>query len=155
MQEIIAELEQLIAEFSNKFLGIPNDQFTAKPRPEKWSDQEVLGHLIDSAHNNLRRFIVGQYSPDDKIVYDQDFWNTINDYQHMTQQDVILLWALMNKRIAAVLNNMPADKYNNTIDTGKDDISPKTLIWLAADYVKHMKHHFNQVIAGSFEVEYR
>lgn len=154
MQETISELEKLIGDFSKKFEAISELQFKNKISPDKWSNEEVLGHLIDSAHNNLRRFIVGQYHQNDKIVYDQDFWNLVNDYNQMPQQEVINLWALMNKRICIVLKNMPADKYQNTIDTGKDSISPKTLIWLAQDYVQHMKHHFNQIIPGSFEVEY-
>lgn len=154
MQETISDLEKLIADFSIKFESISESQFKHKVSPDKWSHKEVLGHLIDSAHNNLRRFIVGQYQQNDKIVYDQDFWNMINDYNQIPKQNLIDLWALMNKRICTVLKNMPADKYQNTIDTGKDTISPKTLIWLAEDYVKHMKHHFNQMIPGSFDVEY-
>lgn len=154
MQETISELEQLVTDFSKQFEAISELQFKNKINPDKWSNQEVLGHLIDSAHNNLRRFIVGQYQQNDKIVYDQDFWNMVNDYNKMPKQDVIDLWALMNKRICTVLKNMSADKYQNTIDTGKESVSLKTLIWLAKDYVEHMKHHFNQIIPGSFEVEY-
>ncbi len=28
-----------------------------KENPSKWSKKEILGHLIDSANNNLRRFV--------------------------------------------------------------------------------------------------
>lgn len=154
MQQTISELNKLISEYAQKFAAIPQDQFKAKPNPEKWSKQEVLGHLIDSAHSNLRRFIVGQYSQNDKIVYDQDFWNSSNGYQEMMQGDVVTLWVLINKQICTVLGNMPAEKYNNLVDTGKESVSLKTLQWLADDYVKHMKHHFNQIIPGSFDIEY-
>jgi hypothetical protein len=154
MQQAITELETLISGYSLRFSKIPPDEFTAKPNPKKWSKQEVLGHLIDSAHNNLRRFIVGQYSQNDKIVYEQDFWNDCNQYNSMAQGDVITLWVLMNKRIFEVLRNMPADKYGNLVDTGKGSIELKSLQWLAEDYIKHMKHHINQVIPGSFDIIY-
>ncbi|MBP9794899.1 MAG: hypothetical protein KBD42_02625, partial [Chitinophagales bacterium] len=66
----------------------------------------------------------------------------------------ITLLVLLNKRICAVLNNISVEKYENIIDTGRDSISPKTIIWLAEDYVKHMKHHINQIIPGSFDQVY-
>lgn len=154
MENITSALEDIITQYSKKFESIGEERFLLKPHADKWSYQEVLGHLVDSAHNNLRRFIVGQYQPHDKIVYDQDFWNNINDYNQMQKQDVINLWVLMNNRISNVLKNMPAEKYQNTIDTGKEAPSLKTLIWLAEDYVKHMKHHLNQIIPGSFDIVY-
>jgi len=146
MQSVISELEHLISEFAQKFSKIPDEEFMAKPNPSKWSKQEVLGHLIDSAHNNLRRFIVGQYAETTKIIYEQDFWNKAGDYQNDMKGNVITLWVMLNQKICTVLKNMPKEKYNNLVDTGKEDVSPKTLTWLAEDYVKHMKHHFNQII---------
>ncbi|MBK7035479.1 MAG: DinB family protein [Chitinophagales bacterium] len=154
MQNIIADLNQILRDFPTKFNFISEYEFNSKPAPEKWSRKEVLGHLVDSAQNNLRRFIVGQYQQNDKIFYDQNFWNAANNYQFESRQDIITLWVLLNKRICAVLNNIPVEKYENIIDTGRDSISPKTIIWLAEDYVKHMKHHINQIIPGSFDQVY-
>lgn len=154
MQQIISELNQIISEYSQKFAHIPDEDFDAKPNPENWSKKEIVGHLIDSAQNNLRRFIVGQYFQNDKIIYNQEFWNSINGYQHDSKGNVITLWILLNNRIAAVLKNIPADTYENTIDTGQEYTSLKTLNWLAEDYVKHMKHHINYIFPGSFEISY-
>ncbi len=154
MIQIITRLNQTIEENLEALNKLTEAEFSFKPAPEKWSKKEVIGHLIDSAHNNLRRFIVGQYAPDTKIIYDQNFWNTINDYQHMPSEDLLRLWVLMNKRIAVVLGNMPKEKYHNTIDTGRDNFSPKNLMWLADDYVKHMQHHINQIFPGTYDVLY-
>ncbi|MBK7567726.1 MAG: DinB family protein [Bacteroidetes bacterium] len=154
MQNIISDLNQILQGYPTKFNFISEYEFNSKPTPEKWSRKEVLGHLVDSAQNNLRRFIVGQYQQNDKIFYDQNFWNAANNYQFESRQDIITLWVLLNKRICAVLNNIPVEKYENIIDTGRDSISPKTIIWLAEDYVKHMKHHINQIIPGSFDLVY-
>ena len=154
MQTIISDLTQILQDFPTKFNFISEYEFNSKPTPEKWSKKEVLGHLVDSAQNNLRRFIVGQYHQNDKIFYDQNFWNTANNYQFESRQDLITLWVLLNKRICAILNNIPIEKYENVIDTGRESVSPKTIIWLAEDYVKHMKHHLNQIIPGSFDLVY-
>src|SRR5688572_28295205 len=112
MQKTIQELEQIVKAYSEKFSAIPDSEFSARTLPGKWSKKEVVGHLIDSAQNNLRRFIVGQYEPvPSKIVYDQDFWVKVNGYQEMNKQEIISLWKLINGRIAAVLSNMPEENY--------------------------------------------
>jgi hypothetical protein len=154
MENITTELQEIVTSFSTKIKVIKTDEFNAKPNPEKWSKKEVLGHLIDSAHNNLRRFVVGQYEQEPNIVYDQDFWVSANDYQEMKDADVIALWQLLNERIIAILTNMPVENYDRTCNTGKISPSIHTVQWIAADYVKHLKHHLNQIIAGSFNITY-
>ncbi len=117
---VIIELDKIIAEYSIKFRAIPEHDFSSKPSAIKWSKKEVLGHLIDSAQNNLRRFICGQYeSVPSKIVYDQDQWVSLNDYEQTESEEVIALWVLLNKRIAAVLGKMPSTSYSKLSDTGK------------------------------------
>lgn len=150
-----AELRLIITTYSTAFTALQEDDFSVKPNPAKWSKKEIVGHLIDSAQNNLRRFIVGQYeTTPPHIVYDQDFWVKANDYQNMTSMDVIVAWMLMNYRICVVLENMPEANYSKQCNTGKDKEQLYTLEWLAQDYVKHMKHHINQIIPGSFEISY-
>ena len=154
MEKITSELKGIVTNYAIKMALISNVEFNAKPNSNKWSKKEVLGHLIDSAQNNLRRFVVGQYEDAPYIVYDQDFWVNANDYQHMMDTDVITLWKLLNERIVAVLEKMPVENYDRLSNTGKTIPSHHTLHWLAGDYVKHMKHHLNQIIAGSFNITY-
>lgn len=154
MKNTVEELNSIVNLFSAKIGGIADQEFSAKPLPHKWSKKEVLGHLIDSGQNNLRRFICGQYENKPQITYQQDFWVTANGYQSMDKDDVIRLWVLTNQRIAKVLNNMPVENYNRTCNTGKEKDNLHSLQWLAEDYVKHMKHHLNQIIAGSFDIVY-
>ena len=123
MKTTISELQKIISEYSLKISSMPEDDFSAKPSAVKWSKKEVLGHLIDSAQNNLRRFICGQYEAvPSKIVYDQDHWVTLNAYQQAESKEIIALWVLLNKRIASVLEKMPSISYSNLSDTGKNSI---------------------------------
>ncbi len=155
MQESIHELVSIVNAFATRFENFSEEEFSAKANPKKWSKKEVLGHLIDSAQNNLRRFIVGQYeSVPPKITYEQDFWVAANGYQQMKKSDVVHLWKLINLRIADVLTNMDRTNYNKHADTGKNTQELHTLEWLAADYNRHLKHHINQIIPGSFDVIY-
>lgn len=155
MKAIVDDLNLTIAGFMGKLRALSESEMRAKPRPEKWSRIEVIGHLTDSAHSNLRRFVAGQYeSQPPNITYDQNFWVRANAYQQAPVDTVITLWILMNHRIATVLSQMEESNYSKQCDTGKGEKNLHTIIWLAADYVKHMKHHLNQVIPGSYAVTY-
>ncbi len=150
MKPVIDELEGLVKDFTVKLNSISEDDFSSKPSATKWSRKEVLGHLIDSGENNLRRCICGQYeTPPPRIKYDQDFWVVANGYQQMAATDVIHNWRMVNTKICHVLRQMPVENYHKTCDFGDGKLL--TLQWLAIDYVKHMKHHLNQIIPKSFD----
>jgi hypothetical protein len=153
MQIIIQELIVVVHEYGKKIAAISNDTFTAKPLPTKWSKIEVLGHLVDSAQNNLRRFICSQYEhPPQLIRYDQDFWVLANRYSDSNKEDLIRLWVLLNQRIASVLKEMPEANYQKLCPTANS--GHRSVEWFAADYVKHLKHHLNQILPGSFDIVY-
>lgn len=155
MKQTIHELTEIVREYSLRIGAIPEKEFSWKPSPERWSKKEVLGHLIDSAQNNLRRFICGQYeAAPQKIVYNQNDWVAMNAYQQSDSQEIILLWALLNKRIASILQQMPTSAYHKLSDTGRNAMETHTLEFLAEDYVKHLKHHLNQILPGSFDIRY-
>lgn len=155
MKDLVLELNEIVKAFAEKIGNLSEAALADKPLPNKWSKKEVIGHLIDSGQNNLRRFIVSQHlETPPKIVYEQDFWVNAVDYQNMNGKEVIHLWKLVNKQISNVLLNMAPTAYAKTCDTSKDQPQYRTLEWLAADYVKHLKHHLNQIIQNSFDISY-
>ena len=145
MKKVATELESMIT-FAKCIAELSEAELSAKPVPTKWSKKEVLGHLSDSAENNLRRFICGQHeSQPPKIRYDQNFWVSANDYKNAPTNNVIDHWKLINLKICRVLNTMPSENYSKNCDTGSET---------PVDYVKHIKHHLNQIIPGSFNIVY-
>jgi hypothetical protein len=72
----------------------------------------------------------------------------------MKEEDVVHLWRLMNERICVVCRNTPVSLYGKVSDTGATEPNLKTIEWLAADYIKHLKHHLNQIFPGAFNVVY-
>lgn len=156
MESVVQELNALINEFTAKLRAMEAADFETRPQPHKWSKKEVIGHLVDSAQNNLRRFIVSTYAATPpNIVYDQDAWVRLNGYQSMLPDQVVTLWSLVNQQILTVLQQLPPDDYSKACDTGKDKQQLHSLLWLAEDYVKHMKHHLNQVFPGTFSIAYK
>ena len=139
-------LEHLILSYADMLTGISEEGFSFRAAPGKWSKKEELGHLIDSAHNNLRRFIAGQYEVNPKIVYDQNFWVRASSYDQQPSRALIALWKLLNLQICEVLKSIPENKFSNTVDTGKGSIELHSLEWLAHDYLKHTQHHLHHIL---------
>ena len=146
MKEIAAELGFIIKQYGKKLVDIPAESFSARPAPGKWSKKEELGHLLDSAHSNLRRFVVSQHEIDPNIVYDQEGWAKALGYQDQEQEKMIHLWVLMNEQICAALINMPTESETRTCNTGKKSPEIHTLRWLAEDYVRHLLHHLHHIL---------
>jgi hypothetical protein len=146
MQQIIKQLDAIIKDYSAKFLNITEQEFSLKPAPEKWSKKEIIGHLIDSAQNNIRRFVTVQYETNPHVLYQQDIWVAAQDYQYYHTKELILLWQLLNKHIGIILKKMPADKYQQWCNTGKQKEELHTVEFLAQDYIAHLLHHLKQIV---------
>lgn len=146
--EVLMLVHQALLDFSK----ISKESWDEKPNPIKWSRKELLGHLIDSASNNLRRLIVGQYEQGTKIVYHQDEWVAYQNYQEMDIEDVKTLWKLMNDQIARVIGLIPQSKLDNTCDTGKGKVEVHTLVYFIEDYIVHLKYHLKQINDSNFNV---
>jgi DinB superfamily len=144
MKQTIEQLQNIISAFTPQLFQVDEEKLILKTRPEKWSKKEILGHLIDSAQNNIRRFVVAQYEDLPKIVYKQDDWVRIADYQNYPAKDLIELWLLLNKHICIILTNISTDASQKKCDT--NDREPNSIEWLAADYNKHLLHHLHQVL---------
>jgi hypothetical protein len=142
MESISALLSGVVEKHLPALRSVTAEEFNFKQSPSKWSKKEILGHLIDSAHNNIRRFIVAQYEDKPKIVYNQDKWVALTSYQQYNLPDLIQLWWLLNKHICHILKNVPPDMAERESQT-EELYSVK---WLAQDYIKHLKHHLHQIL---------
>jgi hypothetical protein len=145
MKEVVARLEAAIAEVQQLFNGYNEHQLTYKITPDKWSKKEILGHLIDSAQNNIQRFVRGQYEHNPRIVYAQNEWVRLQHYQTYPSNELVQLWVSLNKHICLLLSGMSSTRYNLTVDTGKEAVELHTLQFLADDYVDHLLHHVKQI----------
>lgn len=142
MVNSIQQLESIIKDYVPQLESIHEDKWSYKPNPAKWSKKEILGHLIDSAQNNVRRFVVAQYEDNPKISYAQDNWVAAANYQNYITNDLIVLWTLLNKHICMVLKNIS----DTTAERLSETSEVHSIEWLAEDYNKHLLHHLHQVL---------
>lgn len=149
---IINRMDQLIREIPGKIKNIQPAVFDIKPSANKWSKKEILGHLCDSAVNNLSRFLRAQFEapPFEIVSYDQDKWVILNHYNEMTTDDVTGYWITLNRQIVRVIINIPADILAIECILGnaafREDEAVKSLLWLIEDYLLHMEYHLRQII---------
>ena len=141
-----------LKETSDKLRNISDGELTYKRSPDKWSKKEILGHLCDSAVNNLSRFIRAQFEeqPFKIVPYAQDEWVRINQYNQMETGELLNYWVIINRQIVRVISNIPEEKIAVTIDLGnaafREEVSEKNLLWLIEDYVVHMEYHLKQIL---------
>lgn len=148
----INRLNSLINEVPERFNQIPADKLVFKKSPAKWSKKEILGHLCDSAVNNLSRFVRAQFEeqPFELTPYAQDDWVRVNHYNEMNTVELLNYWVIVNKQIVQIITNIPEEKLAGTIvfgdDAFREDKSEKNLLWLIEDYIVHMEYHLKQII---------
>ncbi len=142
MKAIAEELQLCIDQYAGALKTMPPEAFDYRSSPAKWSRKEIIGHMIDSAQSNIRRFVMAQYEDSPHIVYDQDKWVVIMNYQHGDPKDLVDLWYLLNKQVCEILKNTPVAAAQWFCLTQE----PHTLEWLAIDYIKHLRHHLNVVL---------
>ena len=121
--------------------------FEHKSSEDKWSKKEILGHLIDSAINNIQRFTEIQYSekPYKIRTYNQNELVKWNDYQNKNNQDLYNLWLQLNIHILHLVRNQTTETLQYQLVLLNGEIS--NLQFLIQDYFDHFYHHLNQINA--------
>lgn len=131
----------------NDFLQIKTHQvdWESKSTPDKWSQKEIIGHLIDSAQINLQRFVRCTYQENFRLTYEQVEWVAAQHYQKADINELLDLWSLLNRQIIRVWENYPPERLTARCDNSKMEPNLQTVEWLANDYVEHLLHHLKQI----------
>jgi hypothetical protein len=119
-----------------------------RPAPGKWSQIEILGHLVDSAVNNHLRFVRANAEGTTRIEkYAQDEWVTAQDHQGADWPMLLSFWDAYNRHLARVIGALPEALWMSELSY--DGEPPITVEFLAVDYVDHQEHHLAQILPGS------
>lgn len=117
----------------------------------------MMGHLVDSAANNHIRFVRGQFEDDLVFAgYDQSKWVRVQAYCEAPWTELVELWRAYNVLLARIIEAIPEEVLrrprarHNFHEIGWKKFSqrePATLEDLIVDYVDHLRHHIEQVVA--------
>jgi hypothetical protein len=146
-QVAAVELRSAIDEVLPLFQGADERRTTIPRRPGGWCAREILGHLVDSACNNHRRFVIGQSASTTRFEgYEQDVWVAAQKYRDVPWRDLLALWTAYNRHLAHVMHVTPPEAASRGA-ISPDSTGPVTVGFLMHDYVRHLRHHVAQIRA--------
>jgi len=146
MQQICRRLHELLELLNQELPTFSASELSVPPAPGKWSRKEILGHLIDSAANNHRRFVLALTRPEPLLIvpYDQNDWVRCSGYHLSPTPDLLNLWTTYNRQLIRLIGQVPstAHTYRCEFENGYS----VTLGWLIEDYAMHLEHHVQQIL---------
>ena len=145
MIEVAAALRTEVDRAAAYFRSLGEADVTRGRGSGKWVKKEILGHLIDSAANNHQRFVRAQFA--DPFIwpgYDQQAWVQAQRYRERPWLELVELWVMLNRHVAAVIEAVPDVKLQTLCTIG--DHGPTSLEWWMRDYVGHLRHHLEQLL---------
>jgi DinB superfamily len=137
--ELKERLEAVLRTAMPWLLTVSEAEASVPEREGKWSGKQVIGHLIDSAVNNLGRIMRMQIEAGPSLPgYEQMEWVSLQHYAEREWSQVLALWFALNEQVAWTIGHVEKARL---ADRGVVEGEPLTLGFLIADYVAHMEHH--------------
>ncbi|MDQ2949762.1 MAG: DinB family protein [Acidobacteriota bacterium] len=155
MATVLSEgLKRVVAEESRKLREISEAESAKRMAGgDGWSCKQELGHLLDSATNNRVRFIVaalqGHYTGP---TYDATGWADLSGYADTPWTDLVELWERLNFSLATVVERIPDERLATECKIANAE--PVTLEFLIDDYILHMRHHLDHILAREHMTSY-
>lgn len=147
------ELSQILEQVQAPLKALGESETSQRPKPDKWSKKEILGHLIDSASNNHQRFVRAALAGSLSFPgYAQAELVELQKPRELSWQLLVELWTSYNRYLVHVIARLPESAADVMCVIGENP--PATLLYIADDYVAHIKHHLNQILGTKFETSY-
>jgi hypothetical protein len=144
VNDVAEDLIALLGETAPRLETIDEAESLRTRGPGTWSRKQILGHLVDSALNNVQRFVRAQQAEDLSLPdYDQPGWVAASGYQQRPWTDLVSLWAVLNIHLAHVMARIPGAALATPCRIGGSE--PMTLEFIVRDYMRHLRHHLDQI----------
>jgi len=144
-----AEIRRLVDIWEPKLLALPADVIFIRFNSQKRSIKMIVGHMCDSASNNTHRVVHLQYQvsplvfPDYANNGNNERWIVLQDYQHVTWQDLVSLWKATNLHFAHVVECVDESKLGNVWLNGMGE--SVSLEGMIRDYGRHLGLHLGEI----------
>jgi len=135
------------AELVDALKQFPQDMWTFKPSPDRWSIHEIIIHIADSEANSYvrcRRFVA---EPGEGVMaYDENRWAEALRYHAQSTEEAIELFRWLRLRSYRLIQSMPESVWSNTVlhpENGEMTMDD----WLDV-YERHIRDHVGQMRAN-------
>jgi hypothetical protein len=157
----LEHIDQQLTDLAEKIAARGEEALAARRTPASWSAKEILGHLVDSAANNHRRFILAQNQDSLEFDgYDQERWVQLGGYQQRSGSAVLELFLRYNRHLLGLVGaipekvrSLPRSRHNlhqiawQTVPQEQST----TLQYFIEDYYGHLFHHLSQILPGQVQ----
>lgn len=138
-------LIQRVTEWEPRLSALSEDRVSNIRNSQNRSIRQILGHMADSASNNIHRVVHLQYQPNPLIFPDyahfgnNDRWIAIQNYQHEDWQNLIRYWKYTTLHFAHIIQSVKAEKLENEwISATDESVSLRDMI---TDFPRHFNLH--------------
>ena len=144
-QQIIALVSLWEPKLSKLPERIIRDEFNTQNR----SIKQIVGHMVDSASNNIHRIVHLQYQkspflfPNYATNGDNDRWISIQNYQEENWHELVQLWKYTNLHWAHIVGHIREAKLEQKWIAGPNQ--NVTLKEMVLDYLRHFQLHLDEI----------
>lgn len=143
------ELEKRVYELANQLTQLNQKEITIRKNTQNRSIKEIVGHMVDSASNNIHRVVHLQYreSPVDFPNYasygNNDKWIAIQNYQDENWEHLIQIWKFNHLHFCHIIRNINPEKTDAKWLADKNvQVSLKEMV---EDFPRHFELHIKEI----------
>lgn len=146
---ITDEIISIINEWQPRLASLPNETISLRRNMQDRTIKQILGHLVDSASNNIHRIVHLQYQPTPLVFPNyatfgnNDRWIAIQNYQDEEWINMILLWKYSFIHLCHVIRNVDHSKLTNEWISGPGKTI--TLEEMITHFNEHLKLHMSEI----------
>jgi len=150
-QQLGAEITELVQRWEIKLALQPPETIGWRRNKQGRTIRQIVGHMVDSATNNTHRIIHMHYQdspisyPDYANLGNNDRWISIQNYQEEDWEELVRLWAAVNRHLVHLIQQIDESKLDQYWITAlKEKVTLREMI---TDYPRHFKLHINEISA--------
>ncbi len=148
-EPLIRGILQILETWEPILSALPADIIAGRRNSQDRTIKQILGHLVDSASNNMHRIVHFQYRdcpldfPNYATNGNNDRWIAIQHYQEEDWQTLLQLWKLINLHFVHVVRHINSEKLENEwIASEGKRISLREMVMA---YLPHLRLHLDEI----------